>query len=133
MTDKVNVNKEEALLDAIANLNDAYKPESRAYILKNPIMLRSFAAPGKHAVTEEGYRIFTSHLSGYKSASYDLHLKLEGQSNCGLKPTDKLKNLLAVYGIQDEQAQMAVVFFLRKALDKNIDLTTPLSYFTENK
>lgn len=127
------VSKSEILVDAISNLNNFNGPDSLSYKIKNPLLLRSFAQPGKHKVTEEGYRVFDSLLAGFKSALYDICLKISGGSSTGLKPTDKLKNLLAVYGIKNEQDQMAVVFFLRKALDKTIDLSTELSYFIEKK
>lgn len=127
------VNKIESLVDALSFMNKAHEPDSTAYKIRNPILLKNYAQPGKNKITEEGLRIFDSHLGGYKSACYDIGIKVNGQSSVGLKPTDKLKNLLAVYGIKSEDAQMSVVFFLRKALDKSIDLSTELSYFIEKK
>ncbi len=128
----MKINKIEALADSLATLNNFYRPDSEAYQLRNPLLLKSFARPGKHDVDESGRRVFDSFLGGYKAAVFDVQLKVSGGSNTGLKPTDKLRNLLGVYGIKQENECMSVVYFLRKALaDKNIDQYTPLSYFTE--
>lgn len=119
-------------MDAIGALNNFHKPDSVAYQLRNPLLLKSFARPGKHEVDEQGRRIFDSFLGGYKSAEFDVKLKISGESNTGLKPTDRLRNLLGVYGIKQEQDILSVVYFLRKALaDKDIDQHTVLSYFME--
>lgn len=128
----MKIKKTEAIVDAIGALNGIHKPDSDAYQLRNPLLLKSFARPGKHDVDEEGRRVFDSLLGGYKSAEFDVKLKIEGKSNTGLQPTDKLRNLLGVYGIKQEQDILSVVYFLRKALsDKNVDQYTPLSYFLE--
>jgi hypothetical protein len=128
----MSIRKTEILTDAISSLHKFYSPESLAYKLKNPLMLKSFARSGKHSGTEDGYRVFDSLLAGYKAAIYDVEKKVSGSSNCGLRPEDKLRNLLKVYGIAQEQEMLTVVYFLRKALaDKNIDQYTPLSYFLE--
>jgi len=128
------INRIEAIVDSIAALHEYHKPDSVAYQLRNPLLLKSFAAPGKHHIDEQGRRKFSSFLGGYKSAYFDVELKIKGSSSTGLKPTDKLKNLLAVYGIKSNEDQMSVVYYLRKALsNKDIDLTTELSYFIEKK
>lgn len=125
------MNKIEALVDAIANLHGfPHNPESDAYRLRNPLLIRSFAKPGKHEMDEQGRRVFPSLLGGYKSAIFDVELKLRGQSRAGLKPDDKLENLLRVYGISQLGGMSNVVSFLRRALkDQNISKETPLSYF----
>lgn len=129
---KTKVKRSEAIVDAIAALNNFHKPDSTAYQLRNPLLLKSFAKPGKHEVNEDGLRIFDSALGGLKSAIFDVELKISGESNTGLKPTDKLRNLLAVYGMRQESDILSIVYFLRKALaDKDIDQYTPLSYFSE--
>ena len=128
----MKINRIKSLVDALSVLNGVNKPDSEAYQLRNPLLLRSFARPGKHDVDELGRRVFDSYLGGYKAAVFDVKLKISGESNTGLKPTDKLRNLLGVYGVKQEQDQMSIVWFLRKALaDKNIDLLTPLAYFGE--
>jgi hypothetical protein len=124
------VNRVEAIVDSLGKLNGMSNPESEAYALRNPLLIRSFARPGKHETDEQGRRIFTSLLSGYKAALFDASLKIEGKSRAGLKPTDTLTNLLGVYGIKEGPGINSVVQFLRRALkDQDIDKNTPLSYF----
>ena len=126
-----NVNKIEALVDSISFLHKAYSPDSEAYKLRNPIMLKNYAPPGKHKVDEAGFRVFDSLLGGYKSGVYDVTIKLKGESNSGIKTTDALRNLLAVYAINKEDEINIIVFFLRKAVSKDITPLTPLSYFKD--
>ena len=126
-----NINKIEALVDSISFLHKAYQPDSEAYKLRNPMMLKNYAPPGKHKIDEKGHRVFDSYLGGYKSAVYDVTIKLKGESNSGIKTTDTLRNLLAVYGINKEEDINTVVFFLRKAVNKDIHPLTPLSYFKD--
>jgi hypothetical protein len=126
------VNRVEAIVDILGKLNGMGDPESEAYALRNPLLIRSFARPGKHETDEGGRRIFSSFLSGYKAALFDASLKIEGKSRAGLKPTDTLVNLLGVYGIKEAVGIKNVVVFLRKALkDELLSQTTPLSYFME--
>ena len=124
------VNRVEAIVDILGKLNGMGDPESEAYVLRNPLLIRSFARPGKHETDDGGRRIFSSFLSGYKAALFDAQLKLGGKSRAGLKPTDGLSHLLGVYGIKEAGGVKSVVNFLRRALkDDSIDGNTPLSYF----
>ena len=92
----------------------------------------SFSRPGKNEIDEQGRRIFTSWLAGYRAASFDLDLKVKGESRAGLKKDDLLENLLRVYQITEPAGQQQVVKFLRRALkDQEITRQTPLSYFRE--
>jgi len=126
------VNRVEAVVDILGKLNGMGDPESEAYALRNPLLIRSFARPGKHETDEGGRRIFSSLLSGYKAALFDASLKIEGKSRAGLKPTDTLTNLLGVYGLKEGSGIKSVVLFLRRALkDEDISPNTPLSYFME--
>src|ERR1017187_3674428 len=124
--------KIEAIVESIGLLHGCWQdPESDAYQLKSPLLLRSFARAGKHEVDEQGRRVFPSMLSGFKAATFDVSLKLEGTSRAGLKPeTDTLLNLLRVYGITEGLAHKKAVNFLRKSLkDPSISLETKLSFF----
>lgn len=124
------IDRREVLVDAIARLNGAGNPESDAYRLRNPLLIKSFARPGKHVTDELGRRVFASYLSGYKAAWFDIDLKMRGNSRAGLKPTDRLENLLAVYGITSTVGVDHIVSFIRRALnDQKVSRTTPLSYF----
>lgn len=127
-----NLNKYEAIVDAIAYTLKAYQADSLAYTLRNPILLKSYAKPGKHEINEDGIRIFDSLLGGYKAAVWDIELKVSGTSNAGLLATDKLRNLLGVLGIKQEPEILSVCYFLRKALgNPDINPLTPLSYFKD--
>ena len=121
----------EALVDTIGHLNGCWQnPESDSYRLKSPLLLKSFARVGKHEVTPECRRVFPSMLSGYKAATFDMSLKLSGNSRAGLKPTDLLENLFRVYGIVELLGQKKGVQYLRRSLsDESISTKTPLSYF----
>jgi len=126
-----NIRQVEAIVDSIAALKGWSNPESLCYKLRNPLLLRSFARAGKHEITEEGYRIFTSGLAGYKSCCFDVDLKLRGESRAGLKPdTSTLVNLAGVFELQPGLAVTQIIRFLRRALkDETITKDTPLSYF----
>jgi len=127
-----NINRIETIVDSIAFLHRAYQPDSEAYKLRNPMMLKNYSPPGKHKVDENGLRVFDSFLDGYKSGVYDVTIKLKGESNSGIKTSDTLRNLLAVFSINKEEDINTVVFFLRKAVSKEVTPLTPLSYFKEN-
>lgn len=127
------INKVEALVDAIARLHGWHNPDSACYAIRNPLMIRSYARPGKHETDGEGRRVFNSLLSGYKAGVFDMSLKIEGKSRAGLKPTDTLTNLLGVYGIKELGGIDNVVSFVKRALkDQSISKSTPLSYFHDS-
>jgi hypothetical protein len=122
--------RSEILVDALAAVNGWHDPTSVCYKLRNPLLIRSFARPGKHEIDDNGRRVFISLLDGYRAALYDINLKLTGQSRAGLKPTDTLTNLLAVYGVTELGGIKYVVNYLRRALGVDgISATTPLSFF----
>lgn len=126
------MNKIESIVDAIGNLNGTNNPESDCYKLRNPLLIKSFARPGKHIIDDKGRRVFESFLAGYKAATFDVQLKASGKSRAGLKPTDTITALLGVYGLKEKLATDKVVNFLKKALqDTTISANTPLSYFIE--
>lgn len=124
------VSKIEAIVDAIGRLNGIHNPESQAYDLRNPMLLVSFARPGRHDVNDDGLRVFSSLLAGYKAGTYDVLLKIKGLSRAGLKPADTLDNLLGCYKIHEKMAKDNVLSFIKRALrDSSLTLKTPLSYF----
>lgn len=124
--------KVEVLLDAIGDSNGAFDPDCDAYKLRNPLLIKSYAVPGKHVTDENGRRVFESLLSGYRAGIFDLDIKLKGESRSKLKTTDRLENLLAVYGIKEIGGVKKVVSFLRRALkDQTISKDTELSYFSD--
>lgn len=129
---RIMVNKIEALVDAIGRVNGTMDPDSAAYTLRNPLLIRSFAKPGKHETDEAGRRVFSSFLSGYKAGLFDMELKITGKSRAGLTTDNTLTNLLNVYGVKEPGGISTIVSFLRRALkDPSINATTPLSYFIQ--
>lgn len=128
------VNRLEALHDAIASLNNWSSPDSEAYHLRNPLLIKSFSRPGKNEIDDKGRRVFSSSLAGIRAGEFDLRLKCSGESRAGLKKTDLLENLLRVFQITETLGQQQIVKFLKRAL-KNETLTrqTPLAWFLEDK
>lgn len=124
--------KIESLLNAIAYVNGAFHdPESVAYKLRNPLLVKSFAVPGKHEVDAEGRRVFDTFEAGYRAGRFDLELKLSGASRANIKLSDTLDNVMRVYSITQPAQQREVLTFLRKALnDSNLRATAPVSFFT---
>jgi len=126
------VNRIESIVDAIGRLNSVHSPDSLAYQIRNPLLLVSFAKPGRHDVNEDGLRVFGSMLAGYKAGCFDVSLKIKGLSRAGLRPADCLENLLGCYKIVGKVARDNVVAFIRRALkDESVSVHTPLSYFLE--
>jgi hypothetical protein len=127
----VNISRIEALAAAFARLNCVHDPFSKAFRLRNPLMLKAFNT--KHEKDEEGYRVFNSFSAGWDNALLDLAIKCEGKSYSHLKPTDTLRDLVKCYG-NDASATRSVKNFLRHALNnEEIYENTPLSYFLEDK
>jgi hypothetical protein len=124
----------EHLVDAIGYAaNDYADPGSLSYKLCSPLLLQSFALPGKHVINQDGLRVFETNTSGYKAACYDMRLKVTGMSRARLRPTDTLTNLLGVYRVKSPTSIKAVAEFLRKAMDdESIDPATPLKNFIES-
>src|SRR5271157_643146 len=128
------VRRSEALLDAIARLNGILNPESPCYQIRNPLMIKSYARPGKHSTDEQGHRIFESFLSGYKACLFDIDFKLRGRSRAGLTTESTLENLLGVYGIDSIAATDNIVAFIRRALkDQSLTKRTSVTFFVEKE
>ena len=88
----------EALADAIGKLNGMDDPESRAYRLRNPLLLRAYSLSRAQAQDAEGYREFDSLLSGYRAGLCDLEQKCTGRNRAKLKASDPLEALLGALG-----------------------------------
>src|SRR5271169_2963604 len=126
------MSKLEHLVNAIARLNGMLDPESNCYRLKNPLMLKSYALPGKHEIDEVGVRVFQSILNGYKAAMFDIDLKASGKSRANAGPASTLEVFLKCYDIKTSAAVDHIVSFLRRALsDQNISKNTLMNYFTD--
>jgi hypothetical protein len=124
------MDKVEALIDAVGALNGIGNPDSVAYALRNPLLVRSFAKPGQHEIDDDGRRRFTTLQSGYKAGYFDVELKITGKSRSRVDADSTLTMLLATYGLKELLAIDKVVRFLKRALkDETISRTTPLRYF----
>jgi hypothetical protein len=122
----------EALLDSISSLKGWNNPDSEAYQLRNPLLVKSYSRPGKNNISDDGTRVFSSALAGLRACLFDLTIKAKGESRAGLKKDDLLENLLRVYQITERLGMQQVVKFLKRALkDDKISITTPLTYFVE--
>lgn len=127
------VNRVEALVDALAHLKGAVtNPDGDLYQARNPIGVQNFSRPGKNTIDQNGMRLFTSWLAGYRASCFDLEIKIKGESRAGIKKDDKLENLMRVLGFNEKLGQDQILKFLKRALkDTSISRTTPLSYFLE--
>jgi len=104
-------------------------PESRAFKLRNPLLLKTYRPEKKF--DSENYRIFTSLMGGFKAGIADLQAKCSGK-NHRLSADNVLRDLLAVYGFANEATARKIVLFLRRALvDDSISLNTLVGWFLE--
>lgn len=125
-------NKIDMLVLALADTLGAFSPGTVSFELCNPLLLKSFAAIGKHETNADGLRVFPSLISGLKASGFDAALKISGKSRAGLKPTDRLESLFRVYGVSNPGAVSKVISYLRRALkDVSLSKDTPLSHFLE--
>jgi hypothetical protein len=125
------ISRIEALAGAFARLNAVHDPASKAFRLRNPLMLKAFNL--KHEKDGEGYRVFNSFSAGWDNALLDLIIKCEGKSHSHLKTTDTLRDLVKVYG-NDASSTRSVKNFLRLALtDEEIYENTELSFFLADR
>jgi hypothetical protein len=122
--------KLELLAVAIVNINGGfYTPDSRAFVTKNPLLLRTYRPEKK--CDSEHYRVFSSIMGGLKAGVSDLASKCSGK-NHRLSPENTLRDLLAVYGFTDERVQRKIVVFLQKALnDPDVYVGTKISWLLE--
>jgi len=117
----------EALALAIARTNDWLEPDSLAFSLGNPGLLKAFKLT--QPMDANQYRIFESSMDGLQALIFDLGTKCSGHSRSKLKTDSTLTDLMAVYG-HPIASTGAIVKFLRKALrDSSVADKTPLSFF----
>jgi len=120
----------EALALSISHINGGLSdPDSKAFKLKNPGMLKTYRPEKK--VDSENYRIFTTHAGGFKALIADLQAKCNGK-NHRLTVENTLGDMLKVYGFTNEAAQRKIVLFIRRALnDDSVSNSTKLAWFNE--
>ncbi|SRR5258708_946549 len=129
----------EALADAIAYLNKAYDPSSESYQLRNPGLVRVYSFKHLAMSDNNGRRIFTSFVGGYRCLVQDLTEKCSGDTrakgrNGKLKSTSPLTDLLLSFKLSKEDHIFEAVDFLNRALkDDSINASTQIEYFlTDN-
>lgn len=134
------VKRIEALADCIAFMNGAGDPKSIAYQLRNPGLCRAHSFRQLSSVDDQGRRIFTSWIGGYRFLVQDLTWKCSGQTRAKgesgkLKPTSPLSDLLRSFRLSDIANQMIAVTFLTEALgsDPQITADTELKFFLEGE
>ena len=133
------VKRVEALADCIGFLNDYGNPESIFYQLRNPGACRAYSFKQLGAVDKNGYRIFTSHIGGYRFLVQDLEWKCSGQTRAKgetgkLKPTSTLTDLLRSFRMTNIEHLMQAVKYLNDALQtEEVTATTELKFFLEGE
>jgi hypothetical protein len=120
----------ESLVLAIGKMNGVFDdPESRAFKLCNPLLLKTYRPEKK--CDSEHYRVFSSVMGGFKAGVADLTAKCSGKNN-RLSAENTLKDLLSVYGFNNESTARKLVLFLRRALgDESVSLNTLIGWFQE--
>lgn len=120
----------EMLALALGKMNGSFDdPESRAFKLRNPLLLKTYRPEKKF--DSENYRIFTSVMGGFKAGIADLQAKCSGK-NHRLTSENTLKDLLAIFGFANEATARKIVLFLRRALqDESVSLNTLVGWFQE--
>ena len=130
----------EALADGIAYLNKAHEPNSDAYQLRNPGLVRAYSYRHLGEVDNKGRRIFSSLIGGYRFLIQDLTWKCSGETrakgyNGKLSSASNLNDLLKSFNLDriEDGNVFILLDFLNKALPGlEIDSHTPLSFFTED-
>ena len=121
--------KFEILALAVSKLNGWDEPGTKAFQLRNPLLLRTYK-PEKRADSEH-YRIFSTIMGGFKAGVAELSARCSGK-NPRLTTENTLRDLLALYGIRTDLAVRRIVLFVRKALnDESVGADTKLGFFQE--
>jgi len=122
-------------------LNDFHNPESVSYQLRNPGMVQAHSFKQLNAIDDQGHRIFSSLIGGYRFLIQDLTWKCEGTTRAKgehgrLKPTSTLVDLLKAFKLNSLDKQMQAVAFLNQALKTlgtpdEVTPSTELKFFLE--
>lgn len=119
----------EALADAIAYTNESYLPESEAYKLRNPGLLKARTSNNSLAqlanADDQCRRIFVSYKAGYQALVYHLEFL------CTRYKKMSLAEALASFGFKESKTFTAIDFLQRSIGDASIDAKIPLSFFLE--
>jgi hypothetical protein len=121
----MNIKRLEALADAIAELNQYHDPESEAYRLRNPGLLRAKTLASLANSTDSCIRIFESHQSGYKSLLNRI------EKRCKYESDRSVASLIATFGFADDKVGRAVGFVNRSLGNSSVRPGTKISFFVE--
>ena len=121
----------EALSDAIMRYSGYNDPASAACRNRNPGLLRAFSPHQRR--DEEGYRIFSSLIDGYRALLFDLVLKCSGKSNSRLSNTSTLRDLMIAYRFPPNMASPVCNFLRHIAGNEELDERTSLRHFVEDQ
>lgn len=119
------------LVDALARLNGALDPQSDAYQLRNPLLLRAFSP--RHDRNEKGLRRFKSFPSGYDNGVLDVTIKCSGRSFSKIGPENTLTELVCIYGNPASAARYVLNFLRHAAKDDTLPADLKLSWFLEEQ
>ena len=119
--------KIEALADSIAFVNQFHVPESKAYSLRNPGLLKAGSIDKMAQANDENLRIFSSHIGGYKALVDSLAFK------CQRFKLVSLSELYTAYGVKTGKLFEALDFLQRALQDDSIEHVTPAGFFLEIK
>ena len=103
----------ESLADSLALLNDYRSPESEAYRLRNPGMLKAKTLEALGDSTDNCIRIFTCHQGGYKALIDTLRKQCQ---RCGRVT---LKANFTFYGHANDYEVDTAVDFIKRCQDPN--------------
>lgn len=116
----------EHLALAIIRTCGGFTPDSEAFQLNNPGLLRAFSV-NHRPDSYKGYRRFLSWQGGFKALIFDLTLKCGGKSNASVEKVSQLKDLLALWEIKETRKTLN--FLRRSCNDQSISDSTSLEYF----
>ena len=120
----------EVLALAISKMNGGLDdPDSRAFKLRNPLLLKTYRPEKK--VDSENYRVFSSFGGGFKAGVADLMAKCTGQ-NHRLSVNNTLRDMLKIFGFIDERVQRKIMLFIQRSTqDDSVSLNTTMGWFYE--
>lgn len=119
--------KIETLAEAIMKHSGYMEPDSEFHTAKNPGRLRAYSM--KHKANDNGYRIFFSHIDGFRALMHDLHTKVNERNWSQLQPTHTLEDLASSYELPIDAAMDWAKFLQSAFRDNTICSKTQLKFF----
>lgn len=143
----------EVLAIAIASANEAFtNPSSKAFKLRNPGLLRSFALFHQQTTDDDGYRIFKNFFNGHRALMDDLEIKCTGKTRSSvLRSSGKhekitsdsnLKDLMDTLRLRHDSAiltcdncgrETTIEGFLKSCFGGSFSALSKIGFFLENE